>query len=286
MTYGQLKFRLVKAFPGVDIDLIEGWIADRYAEILGELPWSRQNANSILQTIAPYADGTLTLNAGSTAVTGSATAFISAMTGRGLRVTGRAEIYQFTQLTGTTGTLDRPYEGLNGVGLGYQIFQHVYVMPSDCRMLQDDAFDGMRRLSTGTLTQQRNWPLGGIQAVTFVGLPTGWASYMDDGSTPPRLQVEVYPIPDKVYSLPFTYSADSSLPATGAAFLTWFQPAALVEGVTAKIKAHLKDYTGAQLHAVTAKAALANMRTSDAQGMGPMEMHLPSFYTAHRRRRW
>ena len=47
MNYGQLKFRLTKAFGGVDADLIEGWIADCYQEILGLLPWSRLDVHAI-----------------------------------------------------------------------------------------------------------------------------------------------------------------------------------------------------------------------------------------------
>jgi hypothetical protein len=109
---------------------------------------------------------------------------------------------------------------------------------------------------------------------------------MDDGSTPPRLQVEFSPIPDAVYGIPFVYGSDLSLPGTGVPFQAWMQPAALVEGVTAKIKAQLKDYVGAQLHLGRSRDALSNMRSSEAQGMAPAVMKLPSHYTSHRYKRW
>ena len=40
-TFGELRFRLSKLVPGVDLDLLDGWIMDRYQEILDVLPWSR-----------------------------------------------------------------------------------------------------------------------------------------------------------------------------------------------------------------------------------------------------
>ena len=108
LTYGQLKFRLTKQFPGVDLDLIEGWIDDRYAEILGELPWSRQNVQSVLQTVAPYSTGTVTLAAGSNTVSLTGGAFTASMTGMAFRVTGEDDIYGFTYVDATDGLLDRP----------------------------------------------------------------------------------------------------------------------------------------------------------------------------------
>ena len=283
MTYGQLKFRLVKAFPGVDVDLIEGWISDRYEEILSELPWTRQNTTAVLQTAAPYSVGTVSLTPDSASVTGTGSAFTSAMTGMAFRVAGEDDIYAFTRTGPTSGTLDRPFEGKGGSGLSYSLFQHIYVMPADCRMLDDSAFSSfsgpLKRMSRSQLNQADPTRIG-------TGRPQVWTSYMDDGSAPPRIQVELSPIPDKVYGIPYTYNADASLPDSGAAFLAWLNPAALVEGVTAKIKRHLKDYVGAMAHAVEAKAALQNMRTSEAQGMAPVEMQLSPYYTGHRARRW
>lgn len=284
MTYGQVKLRLTQMFPGISLDLIEGWINDRYAEILGEIPWQRQNVTGVLQTLAPYTAGTVTLSNGSNAVTGAGTTFTTAMTGRAFRVTGRSEIYEFTQTGATAATLDRPYEGPDGAALAYTIFQHVYLMPADCRILQAEAFANFQygpllrldRSELNTSDPSRN------QA----GVPRAWASYMDDSSTPPRLQVELYPVPDAVYSIPFTYGADAgALSGTTTVLQVWLQPTALIEGVVSKAKRHLKDYAGAQLAAVDAKNALLNMRTSEAQGMPNARLTLGSYYTRHRLRR-
>lgn len=284
MTRGELQFRLLKAFPSLDLTLLEGWISDEYAMILGELPWQRLNSVGVLRTFAPYSTGTVSLTQGSTAVIGNGTVFTASMDALGFRVPGRNEIYEFSYGGATSGVLDRPYEGPTAATSAYKIFQHIYVMPTDCRMLDENAFAGftlgpLRRLDRSQLNQAD-------PNRSDFGTPRVWASYMDDSSTPPRLQVELSPIPDAAVGIPFTYSADQSLPGTGAAFLAWIQSSALVEGVTAKIKAHLRDYVGAAYHTGTAKKALDNMLTSEAQGMAPMEMQLPSHYTSHRLRRW
>lgn len=284
MTYGQLKFRLVKQFPGVDLTLIEGWINDRYAEVLGELPWSRQNVQAILETTAPYKTGTVAVTQGSAAVTLTGGTFTTQMSGRSIRAAADSAFYTFTFATGTTGTLDRPYEGTSAAAAGYSIFQNIYPLPANCRLLKDDAFSSvygeMRRFSDGELDESD-------PSRVMTGTPTVWASFMDDSSTPPKMQVELWPIPDKALGIPFTYGADADyLSDTSIILKAWMQPAALVEGVTAKIKRHLEDYAGAQLAMLDAKNALANMRTSEAQGMAPAVMKLDSYYTSHRAKRY
>lgn len=283
MTYGDIKFRLTKAFPGVDLDLIEGWINDRYTEILGELPWQRQDVESVLITVAPYSTGTVALTQGSTAVTLTDGTWTSAMNGRAFRTPPRSEFYQFTYSSSTTGILDRPYEGPTATASGYSIFQHIYPLPSDCRLLEDDAFDGkfgpLKRFTHAQLNSSDPWR-------EATGVTQGWASYMDDSSTPPLMQVEIYPVPDSAVGIPFTYAAqDGPLTATSTLLKVWLQPTALIEGVTAKIKAHLRDYNGAQLHMASAIGAVKIMRNTEAQGMAPASLTLDSYYTAHRRSR-
>lgn len=287
LTYGQLKFRLTKQFPGVDLDLIEGWIDDRYAEILGELPWSRQNVQSVLQTVAPYSTGTVTLAAGSNTVSLTGGAFTASMTGMAFRVTGEDDIYGFTYVDATDGLLDRPYEGSLAFapGAAFTIFQHIYVMPADCRMLEDTAF---ANFSYGPLLRMARSQLNQSQPSLPMGTLAIWSSYMDDGSTPPRLQVELCPIPDKVYGIPFTYVSEAGAltgSATSTILQVWLQPSALIEGVVARVKAHLKDFTGAQLAGVMAKQALITMRAAEAQGMPPAAMQLGGYFTSHRMKR-
>jgi|HubBroStandDraft_4_1064222.scaffolds.fasta_scaffold03234_8 hypothetical protein len=289
MTYGAIKFRLTKAFPGVDQDLIEGWVTDRYLEILGELPWSRLNVEAILQTTAPYQAGTVALTVGSQLATLAGGAFTAALNGLVFQATGDQAIYQFTYASATAGTLDRPYEGATNALATYSIFQNVYPLPADCRFLSDDAFSSfqlgpLKRLTPGDMDAGN--PFLASSASGSCGTPMLWSAYMDDGSTPPQMQVKLYPAPNLSIGIPFRYSQEVVAPgATSVTLIPWLQPAALIEGATAKIKAHLKDYNGATYHNATAKAALSVMRAEEAFRAGPVAMRLDGYYTSHRGQR-
>lgn len=284
MTRGDLQFRLAKAFPGIDQDLIEGWIGDAYQDLLAELSWTRLKVQAILQTTAPYSTGTVTVTRGSNAVTLTGGAWTTVMTGRAFRLSGRSEFYEFTYASATTATLDRVYEGPDATAAGYSIFQHVYPMPANCRILEDDTFS---TFSPGPLSRLSRTELNRSNpARTLAGTPLSWASYMDDTSDPPRMQVELSPYPDSAIGIPFAYVAEADTPGdTSTALLPWIQPTALVESVTAKIKRHLKDYAGAREHKMESEMALKQMRANDARRQGPLRIELPDFYTAHRQRR-
>ena len=288
MTLGTLRLRLLKQFPGLDLDVLDGFISDRYGEILAELPWSRLDAMSVLQTSAPYETGTVAVTEGSASITLTSGTWTTDMTGRAFRVAGRDEYYEFVYVTATTGTLDRVYEGDDDTAASYKIWQSIYPLPADCRHLGDDAFattslGPLRRLSRAELN---------VSAPTRAayGTPDVWTSYMDDGSTPPRMQIELYPIPDEAVGIPFEYVAEASVPgAASTSFLPWVEPAtALVEGVIAKIyrTPQFKDLPSSQLAAADAESALSKMRANEARRQGPSMMSLSDHYTSHRRGRW
>ncbi len=50
-TYGEIRLRLKKLFPSVDLELLNGWIQDRYTEILDRLPWQRLSKSEPLPTV-------------------------------------------------------------------------------------------------------------------------------------------------------------------------------------------------------------------------------------------
>jgi hypothetical protein len=284
MTYGQLRLRVSQLFPSINPDVLEGWISDCYQDILAELSWSRQTVQGMLLTNAPYTTGTVAVTQGSNAVTGTGTTWIAGMTGRAFRVTGRDEYYEFTFTGATTATLDRVFEGPTAATAGYSVFQAIYSLPSNCRLLPDDAFSnsfgGLTRISHGQLNDS-------APTRSQTGTPLYWASYMDDGSTPPGMQVELYPVPSTAVGIPFTYLADSDSPtATATIMQVWLEPSALIQRVVALAKADLKDYTGAQLANVAAANALKQMRANEARRMGPAELTLSDYYTRHRAKRW
>lgn len=280
MTYGALKLRLTQMFPGLSLDLVEGFIGDRYSEILGELPWTSRNFTTTLPLQAPYVTGTVAVTLGSDTVTLTGGTWPAEFSGRSFRAAARPEFYQFTRVTDTVGTIERPYEGPNATGAGYSIFQSVYHLPADARLLQDTAFDPLKRFSLAKLNEVD-------PRRQASGTPQAWASYMEDSQTPPLMQVEIWPIPDVTAGLPYTYAGEiGGLSDATDVVEIWLQPAALVEGCISKIKAHLKDIPGAQFAKVNAAEALKLMRRAEAQGSGPTHMQLSSYFTAHRAKRW
>ena len=121
---------LSKAAPGVDLELIDNWIINRYNErILSSIPWKRSETTSIIQSPASVIAGTVAVNQGSTSITGTGTAWSATQTGLMIRIGGGPitgalglgasmpagqEYYQFTYVSATSGTLDRPYEQPTG----------------------------------------------------------------------------------------------------------------------------------------------------------------------------
>ena len=284
MTVGKLKLRMLKQFPGLDLDVLEGFISDRYSEIIQELPWSRLNVSAILQTVAPYAAGTVAVGEGSSDITLTGGAWTPQMSNRFFRVGGRAEFYGFHYVDPTTGLLDRPYEGPSNLAAGYKVYQSIYPLPADVRILPEDGMSG----ELGPLTRTDWAELNVISPTrTGFGTPKWWAPRMDENTSPPGMQVELYPIPDRSYTIPYEYVGEVVEPgASTAAYQVWMGPTtALVEGVTGKILRTRGDYTGAQLAMAEAARALKVMRANEAQRMGTAHMKMGSYYTRHRARR-
>ena len=284
MTVGKLKLRMLKQFPGTDPDVLEGFISDRYGEIIQELAWSRLNVSAILQTVAPYTQGTVAVVTGSNVIMLTGGAWTPQMSDRFFRVGGRAEFYGFHYVSPTAGLLDRPYEGPSELAAGYKVYQSVYALPLDVRILPEDGVSG----PFGPLTKT-DWAELNVFSPTRAafGEPKWWAMRMDDSSTPPAMQIELYPIPDQAQAIPYEYVGEVETPdSSSAAFQAWMEPAsAMVEGVTAKILRLQKDYAGAQLAMAEAARALKTMRANEAQRMGTATMKMGSYYTRHRARR-
>ena len=135
-TYGEIRLRLTKLAPEIDLELIDGWLQDRYTEILDRLPWQRLRATAVLVTVAPYGDGTVTVVQGSQDVYLSGGVWTEGMTGRVFRVTNDEPYYEFAWADAAHGTLDRPYEGVTAFAATYSIYQSIYPLPPDCRIIE------------------------------------------------------------------------------------------------------------------------------------------------------
>lgn len=285
MTYGQLRLAVQKENLGTDLELLDSYIQDAYTEILDLVPWKRQEAESTFQAPPSYAVGTITATQGSAAITGVGTTWTTAMTGLMIRVDNQSEYYQFTYVSATSGTLDRPFEQPSASGLAYRIDQSVFLLSSDCRILR-----GIKPLHNFGRPLERMTPSEldafAPQRLRY-GTPTIYAPTWDSFSDPPQMQVELYPIPDSPDSAGATLSwvadyvfdaADIDATQTGASLLPWVRPAALKAAVKAKVLALGKDYTGAAYWNDKAAELVQVMLRNNAMQRGPQEIRMAPEY--------
>jgi hypothetical protein len=299
MTYGDIRMRLVQAAPGVSLDLIDGWIIDRYQSILDKLPWQRLENETVIETAAEYSTGTLTVTNGSAVIAGVGTTWTGAMTGRIIRPFGQPitipetdspggpTYYEFTYSAAGTASLDRPYEDASAAGVAYRINQNVYPLPDGTRLVRGITDARNSRLLTRTTLAQLNESAPERAAY---GNPQFWALYIDQASNPPVLQVELYPVPVNGYGLfadtVLDGDANVTAGATSASLLPWLRPACLNAGVMADISAHLKDWNSEKSYAAKYAIYLADMVRNEAQRIGPKKIQIADRFARHRARRW
>jgi hypothetical protein len=257
MTYGQIRLRLTQLLPGIAMDLIDGWIRDRYTEILDALKWQRREVRSIVQTAAPIRSGTITLTQGSTVVNGTGTGWTPTITGCGLYVPQRNEWYEVAYASATAAELDRPFEGSTLTDVTYRLYQSVYVLPDDCRILTSvQSMQGNRPL--------RPWQPWIDSAPAAFGSPQYWRLTMDANTVPPRQQIEVYPIPDRIESLAIEYTAeDTSFDGTAVALLPWVREGCLVAGVEADGRRYLEQFAAADRQEARFVKLLGDMQRTE-----------------------
>lgn len=284
-TFGELRFQLQKEFPGLDPDKLDFWITERYRDILRSLTWRRLRVQAVIQTPAAYETGTVAVTNGADTVALTGGAFTSAMTGRAIRIAADNEYYQFTFVGATSGTLDRNYEGDTDTAATYKIAQPVYVLPADCRQLHSIRVLGLPR----DLDQWSQEQLDEASPHrSRYGKPVAYAPHMDNASSPSRMQVELYPIPDEVLDLPYWYTQEPTLfEASGTSdfFAAWLLPNALVESVRQLALRMDKDYVGAREAGREAAAAFDVMQREEAKRIGTTPLKMTPAFTRHRIRR-
>lgn len=207
-TWGQLRLILSTSSPDVSLDLLDSYLNTRYSSVLSATDWLGLKGHATVSSTSAYQSiaDSVTLTVGSNAVTGAATAWTSAITGQNFYRPGDTALYVATYVSGTSLTLDRPYEGLGLDPAGtvyaaspYVFMQNVYSLPADCNAI------------VTVLNPVTNAPMHGMTkdeldrsagARTFVADPTTWAEYDDSAepvppaSTPSVLhRIEFYPPP-------------------------------------------------------------------------------------------
>lgn len=280
MTLGELRYLLSKQYPGIDLDVMDGWIADRYKQILDRVPWDRLKVQSMVSLAAEYATGTVEVANGSNAITGTGTTWTTAMTGRMIRFGTDGEWYEFTRVSNTTGTLDREYAGETDADATYRINKCVYTLDSDARDVQSvgllDPETPLTRQTTADIDASD------LNRSTY-GTPQVWAPYMD-AQTTPALQIEVWPVPTAAGTLAVWHTYDPAAPTTAStALLPWVRVDALKAGVGADALRHGKDYAGGDRLEIRFEAIVREMVALQSQNHGGVSLLRPQ---AHRMRRY
>lgn len=109
---------------------------DAYVTLVVTYDWIARYKEAIINTVATYATGTVTMTQGSDVVVGVGTTFTSAMTGRFIRANNADSYHKVTFVDPTHLTLAEavwPYETATDVS--FEVFALNYEMPIDCERL-------------------------------------------------------------------------------------------------------------------------------------------------------
>lgn len=215
MTWGELRLQLSKTAPGVDHDILDEFLNNRYEQVLEACDWKDARYHATIQTVAAYTTGTVTFTVGSANVTGSGTGWVTGQTGMKMYRPGDQVLYTFTWLTGTTGTLDRVYEGMPGDAAGktytastYVLMQNVYQLPADVRSVLS-ILNPVTNLPLLRFSKEKLDEIGGPR--TLVQDPESFADYDDSAEASPPVvhQIELYPPPQyaRGYSVEYVHTA-------------------------------------------------------------------------------
>lgn len=277
MTYGQLRMEIAQLAPDKSLDVIEGFLRDRWTEILDRLNWSRLQAQGVLTSPASYTDGTIAVTNGSSAIAGTGTAWTAAMSSRIIRINGESDYYGFTYDSGTTALLDRAYTGPTASGLTYRIDRNLYTLPIDVRIL-----DGVRCTTSPRPLEELSiaaanarWPGRNVY-----GVPQYYVRYMEAATDPGIMQIELLPVPDTVLTFPIWYTYDEAAPTSSATnLLTWVRNGALKAGVLADLG--VGDVTRWDRRF---EELVQRMQVNEYRRVGPQRLR--SSVPKHRSRRW
>lgn len=180
------------------------------------LPWAERRG--VLRTHAPYSTGTISATVGSTTLTGASTLWNTANSysennmrvGGKVKLAGGMDLYTVTAVgSDTSATLGQKYVGSSALsGEEYVYFEDEYALASDfLRPVDMQSFTDDRSIPLiGRNEWRRRYPRPNVS-----GRPRT-ASILDlsfSGSTTPVRKVVLYPYPDQVYLIPYSYISNA-----------------------------------------------------------------------------
>lgn len=285
ITFGEAQFQCQKRHPGVDADILQNFINERYRRIARRIPWQSMKIQDVIATVAEYTTGTVSVALGSDAIVGTGTIWTSAMSGRSIRFGNDDAYYEFTYESSGVGSLDRDYEGTSDTDVTYSIWKNVFALASDCRdLLSIRSMSGGRDLDQVSMEELDEMD----PKRTLTGNPIRYALHMDDRSTPRNQQVEVHPIPTEVTALPYWYIQDPTLfdvADTSSYFHPWLNPDVLYSGVAADVLLREKDYAGATLCEQKFSIGMNEMLANECARMPGVQIQMAERFNRHRTNR-
>ena len=101
-----------------------------------------------------------------------------------------------------------------------------------------------------------------------------------------KTTVELYPIPEDVYSYPYRFAPDPtefSGSNTTASPLAWITDDAIIAGAQYRILRNAKDYAGADREESRFQRLLVQLSDKESRRAGPTPIRMEGQYTNHRR---
>lgn len=288
MTYGQIRLRLSQLFPGTSLEIIDGFIQDRYIDILDKLPWKRLEGETVVQVPPSVNTGTVSVAHGTQTVTGVGTTWTQAtIEGLTMRINNAEEFYIPTFVDATHLLLDRNFEQPDVANVAYRIDQNIFLAPSNARIIRairtfhpPRSINGDRMMTPGELNRM-------APGRTTYGIPRYASRTWDSSTTPPILQIELYPIPSSPsstgqllsFAIDYIYdAADIDPTQTSFTMLPWVRPSAIIAGVQADLA------SGAEAQRLEGKctALVRQMSMINALQRGPQAIRLAPEYRGSR----
>ncbi len=279
-TWGDIRAELQDEFEDIGFDLLNRKIAAAYEDILGERDWSWLKKADVIRCEEKYDTGTIALTEGSTAIVGTGTAWTSALDGRELQIVSRGELYYFTCVDGTNGTLDRAYEGSTSATAAYVLFRRTYALSVINKGLERVYNPRLlKNLEEKTRTELLNRPI-------MYGEPEFYAMAPSAGTDPVYKNVTFWPVPDMALSIDIDFQKSATGftgTNTGASPLPEVYTGAIVDLAASKIFAtkKYKDLALAQSRSELARATLDRMHREENLRVPPSEIAVDPHFTSH-----
>lgn len=148
-----------------------------------------------LTTTAAYEPGTLTATNGSTTLTGSGTAWTSAMARRLILIDATEPWYRLASVaSGTSATMEDAFLGSTEAGLSYKIHTFIWSLPSDVQRLMQVSVQRTEHWTTIPIIDR-------IEFYSTMPVPLRWSEgvpevcWLDEEDASGYLQLGIWPVP-------------------------------------------------------------------------------------------